>query len=199
MLISHQGRSPDIHPAAWVSPGAIVSGDVTIGPDCRVLPGAVIAAEAESVRIGACGIVLENAVIRATAGHPASIGDHCLVGPTAHVAGCTLEDEVFVATGASIFHGAVVGRDSEVRINGVVHVRSTLPPGSLVPIGWVAVGDPATILPPDRHEEIWAIQKTLEFARTVYGISHAEGGMQAITRMLAERLASHRDDEVTET
>lgn len=197
MLISHDGNEPRIDPSAWVSPGAVVSGDVTIGPHCRVLPGAVIAAEAETVLIGAYAIVLENAVVRSTVGHSVGIGDHCLIGPTAHIAGCTLGDRVFIATGASVFHGAEVGAGAEVRINGVVHVRSVLPAGGLVPIGWVAVGRPAQILPPNEHEAIWAIQKTLGFAKTVYGISHSEGGMTAITKRLSERLASHRDDEVT--
>lgn len=196
MFVSHQGRVPRVHESAWIAPGAIVSGDVTIGADCRILPGAVIAAEDECIRIGDCNIVLENAVLRSTTGHAVRIGNHCLVGPNAHLAGCTLEDEVFIATGASIFHGSEIGRGSEVRINGVVHVRSILPPQSLVPIGWVAVGRPAEILPPDRHDDIWAIQKTLGFAKTVYGISHQEGGMRAITERLSQRLDSSRDDQV---
>lgn len=196
MLIAHDGHRPRIDPTARVSPGAIISGNVTIGRRCRVLPGAVIIAEGETIEIGSCVIVLENAVVRSTTGHPVHIGDHCLIGPTAHVAGCRLADEVFIATGASVFHGAEIGRGSEIRINGVLHVRSQLPAGSMVPIGWIAVGRPAEILPPDRHDDIWAIQKELAFAKTVYGISHAEGGMKAITERLAERLRSDRDDEV---
>lgn len=196
MLVSHDGHEPKIDPSAWVSPGAVVSGKVSIGPQCRILPGAVIAAEAETVRIGAYAIILENAVVRSTAEHPVTMGDHCLIGPTAHIAGCSLGNRVFIATGASVFHGAEIGAGSEVRINGVVHVRSALPAGGLVPIGWVAIGRPAQVLPPNEHEVIWAIQKTLGFAKTVYGISHAEGGMKAITERLSERLALHRGDEI---
>ena len=40
-----------------------------------------------------------------------------------------------------------------------------LPAGATVPIGWIAVGDPAEILPPDQHERVWAIQKPLDFPR----------------------------------
>ena len=39
-----------------------------------------------------------------------------------------------------------------------------------VPIGWVAVGHPAKLVPPDRHWTIWAIQKQLDFPGTVYGL-----------------------------
>ena len=61
-------------------------------------------------------IVLENAVVRATADHPCTIGDHCLVGPNSHVVGAEIGDEVFIATGAAVFHGAGVGEGVEIRM-----------------------------------------------------------------------------------
>jgi hypothetical protein len=64
-----------------------------------------------------------------------------------------------------------------------------------VPIGWVAVGDPAQILPPDQHDRIWQVQEPLNFPLTVYDIDRKDASMAAITRRLAEVLASHRDDQ----
>jgi hypothetical protein len=58
----------------------------------------------------------------------------------------------------------------------------------------VAVGDPATILPPDQHEAIWAIQSPLDFPLTVYGVDRPDANMITITRRLAESLGSHRED-----
>jgi carbonic anhydrase/acetyltransferase-like protein (isoleucine patch superfamily) len=113
--------------------------------------------------------------------------------------GCTVEDNVFIATGASIFHGARLGRGSEVRINGVVHIKTTLAENETVPIGWVAVGTPATIQPPDRHNQIWAIQKPLNFPKVVYGVDRKPGGqsiMPEITQSMAGALQAHRDDQV---
>lgn len=138
MLLEHRGKVPRIHPTAYVAPTATVCGDVTIGEASRVLFGAVIVAEGGPVVIGAHCIVMEHAVVRGTAQHPARIGDHVLVGPHAHLSGCTVEDSVFVATGAAVFNGARLGTRSEVRIHGVVHLRSVLPPDAVVPIGWVA-------------------------------------------------------------
>jgi carbonic anhydrase/acetyltransferase-like protein (isoleucine patch superfamily) len=93
-------------------------GDVTIGSDCRILFGAQVIAEGGSITIGRECIVMENTVLRAGDRHPLTIGDNCLIGPIAHVVGCRIEDEVFVATGAAIFHGAhLVGKSSEVRVN----------------------------------------------------------------------------------
>jgi hypothetical protein len=51
----------------------------------------------------------------------------------------------------------LIGRQSEVRINAIVHLRTRLPKGSMMPLNWIAVGDPAVILPPEDHEKIWAI------------------------------------------
>src|SRR5262245_15356305 len=135
MLLEHQGKRPRIHESASVAPTATICGDVTIGEDCRILFGAVIVAEGGPVEIGRQCIVMENAVIRGTARHPTRIGDHVLVGPSAHLTGCTVEDNVFIATGASCFNGAKLGTLSEVRINGVVHINTVLPEGATVPIG----------------------------------------------------------------
>jgi hypothetical protein len=74
-----------------------------------------------------------------------------------------------------------------------------LPPDALVPIGWVAVGDPAEIHPPNEHEKIWTSQKELNFPSTVYGIERSPDGrvdMKEITRRLGEELAEHRNDQV---
>lgn len=196
MLISHNGKTPEIHPSAYIAPTASICGDVRIGPHCRVMHGASIIAEGGEIEIGEHGIVFENAVVRSNTRHSTTIGDFCLIGPNAHVVGCTIEDEVFIATGAAIFHGAHLGRGSQVRINGVVHLKTHLAPGTLVPIGWIAVGDPAGIFPPDRHDEIWKIQEPLNFPLTVYGIDRPEASMEKITRRLAESLGSHIGDTI---
>jgi carbonic anhydrase/acetyltransferase-like protein (isoleucine patch superfamily) len=164
-----------------------------------VLFGAVLVAEGGPVTIGRHCIVMEQAVVRGTARHPASLGDHVLIGPHAHLTGCAVAECVFVATGASVFNGARLGARAEVRINGVVHVNTVLPADATVPIGWVAVGDPAQILPPGEHERIWAVQKTLDFPRTVFGLDRpAEGQtlMPDLTRRYARALAAHRQDHV---
>lgn len=157
MLLTHQGASPRIHPSAYVAPNATISGDVTIGPESRVLFGAVLTAEGGPISIGSRCVIMEQAVIRATRRFPVSIGDHVLVGPHAHLSGCTVHDNSFIATGASIFNGAELRPRATVRIKGVVHIRTTLPEGALVPIGWVAIGDPVEILPAHEHERISAL------------------------------------------
>jgi len=197
MLITHLDKTPRIHPSAYVAPNATVCGDVIVGAGSRIMFGACVASEGKTLELGENCIVMENADIRSTDNLPMKMGSHCLIGPHAHLVGCTLEDCVFIATGVSIFHGAHLGYGAEVRVGAVVHLRTRLAAYATVPIGWVAVGDPAQILPPDHHEAIWAIQKPLNFPQFVYGVARAregESNMAEITRRRSEVLGSHRDD-----
>ncbi len=198
MLIEHAGKRPQIDPTAWIAPDATICGDVAIGAGSRVLHGARIIGESRgSIRIGRYCIIMENAVIRGSPRHACSMSNYCLIGPNAHVTGAELDDEVFIATGAAIFHGAHLGRGSEVRVHGTVHLRTRLEPGATVPIGWVAVGDPARIFAPNQHDEIWAIQKPLNFPESVYGFDrNTPDLMQHVTRRLSERLTAHASDIV---
>jgi carbonic anhydrase/acetyltransferase-like protein (isoleucine patch superfamily) len=198
VLVEHAGARPSVDATAYVAPTAILSGDVRVAAGCRILFGAVLTAEDGPVVLGEGCLIMEHAVLRGRARHPVRLGDRVLVGPHAHVNGAELGDEVFIATGASLFPGARVGRRGEVRINGVVHVSSVVPDGRVVPIGWVAVGDPAAILPPGAHDEIWAIQRELDFPGTVAGVQagdRAEGSaMPALMRAYADLYGSHRED-----
>jgi len=198
MMIAHAGKQPQIDATAWVAPDATVCGDVAIGRGSRIMHGARLVGEGGgAIRIGEACIVMENAVIRASRRHPCTIGDHCLIGPNAHVTGANLEEQVFVATGAAIFHGACLGRGSEVRVHATVHLRTRLAPGGIVPIGWVAVGDPARILSPDRHDEIWAVQAPLDFPQWVYGFDRTTPDLMIeITRRLSDVLGAHAEDAV---
>lgn len=199
MIIKHSGKSPMIDESAFIAPNAVICGDVKIGKNTRIMYGAAIVAEGGRIEIGDNCVVLENAVLRSTARHSLIIGNNVLVGPNAHVVGCTVEDNVFIATGAAVFHGAKLCKGSEVRINGVVHIKTVLPENETVPINWVAVGTPAQLLPPERHDEIWAIQKTLNFPKFVYGIDRKPNGetiMPQIMGSMVSTLESHKDDTV---
>ena len=202
MLIEHQGKGPTIHESAWVAPNAIISGDVTIGPNARILYGAIVTAESGSIQIGAHSLVMEHAVVRASKRFPTSIGNHVLIGPHAHLTGCHIEDEVFIATGSSIFNGATLERASTVRVNGIVHINSRLPEGVDMPIGWIAVGDPAKILSPEQWETIGPALREENFSQTVFGLDASDSRsnvMKAMTSRYSEALGRHRDDVILET
>ena len=193
MLIERRGRRPRVHDSAYLAPGVVVSGDVTIGAFTSVLAGAVITAEGGPVAIGSECVLMEHAVIRGARGHPCRIGDRVLVGPHAHLSGCQVEEDAFVATGATLFNGARVGREAEVRVHAVVQVNSVVPEQGLVPIGWVAVGDPAQLFPPSEHEAIWAVQRKLGFTRTVWGAPRNVPAGEIVARYARALLRQRKD------
>ncbi|MET9578080.1 MULTISPECIES: gamma carbonic anhydrase family protein [Streptomyces] len=196
MLIEHRGRRPVVPESAYVAPTAVLCGAVVLGERSRVLHGAVLTAEDGEVRVGSDVVVMENALVRGRSAHPAVIGDAVLVGPHAHVNGATLEDEVFVATGACVFPGAVAGAGSELRIHSVLHVNSVLPPGTVLPIGWIAAGAPrARLFAPGEHDELWQIQEALDFPGTVYGIPRGTPMREVMARQT--RLYGAHQDDVT--
>jgi len=131
MLLEHRGRRPVVPESAYVAPSAVLCGAVVLGEGSRVLHGAVLTAEDGEVQVGANSVVMENALVRGRARHPTLLGDAVLVGPHAHVNGATVEDEVFIATGAALFPGSVAGAGAELRINSVLHVNSRLEPGTV--------------------------------------------------------------------
>ena len=200
-LLEHRGKRPRIAPSAYVAPNAVVCGDVVIGADSRVLFGAVITAEGGQVVTGERCIVMEHALIRGRTGHSTRLGDDVLVGPHAHVNGAEIGDAVFLATGASIFPGARIGAHARVRINAVVHANSVLPPAAVVPIGWIALGDPAEVFSPERHEDYAPLLGRLDFPRTVFGITPEEWeehGMSKVAPRYVELFGAHVADELIE-
>ena len=196
------GKRPRVHPDAYVAPTAVLSGEVRIGRGTCIMHGAVVAAEGGPVEIGANCVIMENAVLRGTPQNALIMGDHVLAGPHSHLTGCGVADEVFIATGARVFNGAQMGRASSVALGGTVHIGCVVPPLARIPIGWVAVGEPARIYPPGDAEAIRAgiDEAGGGFLAFVFGIEEAadrrEQMQAALQRYTTAIARHHRQDEV---
>ncbi len=134
MLVEHDRKKPFITDSAVIAPTEVISGDVHIGAGTVVLAGAVITAQGASVHIGESCIIMEISVIRGAGNHPIMIGNYVLVGPHTHISGATISDRVFIATGASVFNGAILEACTVVTINAVVHIGAKCTTGTLIPI-----------------------------------------------------------------
>ena len=120
---------PKIHPEAYVHPDAVVIGDVTIGAESTVWPGAVLRGDYGTITVGARSSVQDGTVIHAGPGFPTIVGDGCVIGHLAHLEGCTMEDDSLVGSGSVVLHHAVVGTGATVGANAVVPNRMEVPPG----------------------------------------------------------------------
>ncbi|MDO9174000.1 MAG: gamma carbonic anhydrase family protein [Actinomycetota bacterium] len=130
---------PTIHPDAFIHPDAVIIGDVRIGAQSSVCPGAVLRGDEGYISIGDRTSVQDNGVLHTTPEWPTVVGSDCVIGHMVHLEGCTIEDGCLVGNGSIVLHRAVVHTGAIVAANAVV-LNDTVVPG-----GALAVGTPATI------------------------------------------------------
>jgi carbonic anhydrase/acetyltransferase-like protein (isoleucine patch superfamily) len=134
-------RVPTIHPDAFIHPDAVVIGQVTIGQDASVWPGAVLRGDYGTITIGDRTSVQDGAVLHATAELATTIGAECVIGHLAHLEGCVVEDGALIGSGSIVLHEAVI------RSGALVGAGAVVSGGTEVPSRAIAVGVPARIRP----------------------------------------------------
>lgn len=135
-------RSPRIDPTAFIAPGAVVLGDVTLGPHASVWYQAVLRGDMAAIVIGAETNIQDGTIVHVDEGKPATIGARVGVGHRVILHGCTVEDECLIGMGSVLLNGVVIGTGS------VVAAGAVLPEGMVVPPGSVVMGVPATVARP---------------------------------------------------
>jgi carbonic anhydrase/acetyltransferase-like protein (isoleucine patch superfamily) len=131
-LIAFAGRTPEIHPSAFVAPTATIIGDAVLAEDSSAFYGVVVRADTAAIRVGAGSNLQDNVVLHADPGFPTTIGERVSVGHAAVVHGCTVEDDCLIGMGATVLNGAVIGAGSLVAGGAVVLEGAVIPPRSLV-------------------------------------------------------------------
>ncbi len=141
-LFSFEGKSPRVHPSAFIAPTAVLIGDVTVEEHASVWYNAVIRADFGPIVIRRGANVQDCAVVHVTPVHPVEIGAGATVGHTCVVHGAVLEEEALVGNGATVLDGARIGARAMVAAGALV------PPGTVIPAGVLAVGTPARVTGP---------------------------------------------------
>ena len=121
-----------IHPTAWIAPGAVLRGDVTIGEQVNVWYNAVLRGDQESITIGKASNVQDCCILHGDAGENVVVGEYVTVGHGAILHGCTVEDRCLIGMNAVVLDKAVIGEGSIVGAGAVVGSGTVIPPRSLV-------------------------------------------------------------------
>ncbi|MDH6237914.1 gamma carbonic anhydrase family protein [Cryobacterium sp. CG_9.6] len=124
--------APRVADTAFVAPGAVLVGNVTLEDNASVWYNAVLRAELEPITIGVGSNLQDNVSCHVDTGFPLTVGRNVSVGHGAVLHGCTLEDGVLVGMSATVLNGAVIGAGSLVAGGAVVLEGAIIPPGSLV-------------------------------------------------------------------
>jgi carbonic anhydrase/acetyltransferase-like protein (isoleucine patch superfamily) len=138
-LYAFEGRSPEVHPTAFVAPTATLVGAVTIEAGASVWYGAVIRADYSPVFVREGANVQDGAVLHGPPNQPTEVGKGATVAHLCVVHGATLGEECLIANGTTVLDGARIGARTLVAAHSLVAADADIPAGVL------AAGSPAVV------------------------------------------------------
>ncbi|MDZ7779198.1 MAG: gamma carbonic anhydrase family protein [Gemmatimonadota bacterium] len=134
VILPFNGKSPNIHPSAFVAPTAVLIGDVTVEEESSVWFGAVLRGDDpdNGIVVGPRTSVQDNCVVHVGAWGPTVIGSDVTVGHGAKFESCEIGDRTVVGMNAVILQNAVIGEECLLAANTVVLEGTRIPERSLV-------------------------------------------------------------------
>ncbi len=133
IVLPYRGVHPTIDPSSFVAPGAVVVGDVHLGPDSSIWYQCVVRGDVNRIRIGARTNIQEATVVHVTTDRwPTTIEDDVTVGHRVVLHGCHVKAGALIGIGAIVLDGAVIGEGAQVAAGALVSPRMEVPPGTLV-------------------------------------------------------------------
>lgn len=163
MIVTFQGKTPQVSPDAFVAETAVLIGDVTVGPDSSVWYGAVIRGDCSAITVGRGTSIQDNAVLHAEKDRPLAIGDNVTVGHASLVHCASVGSNTLVGMGAILLDGAIVGDHCVIGAGALVKENAVVPSGSLmvgVPAKCVRELSPEELARLDEESPYVAISKT---------------------------------------
>lgn len=121
-----------IHDSAFIASGALVMGDVHLGPESSVWYGAVVRGDMAPIRVGGRTNLQDGVIVHVDEGVPCTVGRRVGVGHRVILHGCTIEDECLIGMGSVVLNQVRVGTGSVVAAGAVIPEGVIIPPGSLV-------------------------------------------------------------------
>ncbi len=134
------GDAPVIHPEAWIAPGAVLVGRITLGRASSVWYGSVLRADDDEISIGEECNIQDLCCLHVDAGQPAVLEDRVSLGHRAMVHGAHIGPGALIGIGATVLGGAKVGAGTLVAAGAVVL------PNAVLPAGVLAAGVPCRIV-----------------------------------------------------
>lgn len=135
LILSINGKTPKIHDTAFIAPGAVIVGDVEIGPDASVWYGCVLRGDTNKIIVGKGSNVQDGTIIHVDdpqwGGVPTLIGENALVGHKCMLHGATVEDGGFVGMGSTMLDGSVVESGALLAAGAFLSRGKTVPAGEM--------------------------------------------------------------------
>jgi carbonic anhydrase/acetyltransferase-like protein (isoleucine patch superfamily) len=159
MIVEFGGHSPKIAPSAYVSPAATIIGDVEIGENANIWPGAVVRGDLAKITIGSYSSIEDNCVIHAPV--EINIGNNVIVGHGAVIHCRRIGNNVLIGNNATILD------DVEIGDFCVIGAGSVVAPGTKVTDNSLAMGVPAKIKGQVSQDQVTYIVEGAKFNANV--------------------------------
>lgn len=140
MIYEFNGMRPSIHESAFVHQTASVIGNVQIGKDVYIGPGAAIRGDWGRIVIEDGCNVQENCIIHMFPGTTVWLHKGAHVGHGAIIHGAVLQENCLIGM------NAVVMDDAEVGAESIVGALSFVPAEMKIPARKIVVGNPAKVV-----------------------------------------------------
>ncbi len=147
-------KTPDIHPSAFVAPGAVIRGEVHLAENSSVFYNAVLRGDRAPISIGEGTNIQDNCVVHVEYDLPVTVGKNVTVGHGAILHGCTVGDETLIGMGAIVLNGAQIGKSCLIGAGALVTQNAVIPDGCM------AVGSPARVKRPLTPEEMDGLRQS---------------------------------------
>ena len=173
MLYSFRNRQPRIGQETYVSDQAILIGDVKIGDDCYIGPGAMLRGDYGSIEVGDGTAVEEGVMVHSPPDQVCRFGKKVTVGHGAIIHSSIIGDLTVIGMGAIVSIGAEVGDETIVAEGSVIRMNQKIPPAVIVG------GNPAKVIRPLTEEN----RKFTQHGNKLYiDLAHeyAQGGIKRI-------------------
>jgi carbonic anhydrase/acetyltransferase-like protein (isoleucine patch superfamily) len=132
LLLTLRGATPVVEPGAWLAPGVVLAGRVTVRSGASVWFGAVLRAEDGSIEVGPDANIQDSCVLHSDHDLALTVGRNTSVGHGAVLHGCTIGDDVVVGMGCRVLNRARIGSESLVAAGAVVLEGTETGPRSLL-------------------------------------------------------------------
>lgn len=140
LVLEFEGNAPRWGAGVYLAPGCTLAGDVSLGDDVSLWPGAVVRGDVAPVRIGPRTNIQEGAVVHVSPQAPCTIGTGVTIGHLASVHACAVGDHTLIGIQAVVLDGARIGNHC------IVAAGSVVTPGTEIPDGKMVMGIPARVV-----------------------------------------------------
>jgi carbonic anhydrase/acetyltransferase-like protein (isoleucine patch superfamily) len=158
MIRSLGDKTPKIAKSAFVSEAAYVIGEVEIGENSSVWPGAVIRADFGSIKIGKNTAIEDNCVIHSGSPSKDDYREEVTIGNNVHIGhGAVLNcrkigNSVLIGMNATVLHDVEIGDLCVIAAGCLVKAGMKVPDGSFV------AGVPGKVMGKSTEEQLWWVK-----------------------------------------